>query len=209
MDKRMLATAAAAVLVFCGALATAGALKGEPRPAQAAPVPAAVPPEAAAPVFAEAAPTLPKSEPTSVSVPRIGVKDAPIDPVGLNPDQSVEVPPLDRPELVGWYEHRPTPGEAGPAVLLGHVDARGKPAVFYRAHTLRQGDVITVERADGTTARFAVDAVERVDKDAFPTEKVYGATDSAELRLVTCGGAFDEASGHYEDNVIVYAHLTG
>ncbi|WP_157250358.1 class F sortase [Nonomuraea typhae] len=209
MIRSTLIQAAAAVLVFSGGLAIAGSVKGEPAPAQAA-EPATTTGQVTqqAPAFAEADTSLAKSEPVSVSIEKIGLKGAPIDPVGLNADQSVEVPPLDRPELVGWYKHRPTPGEAGPAVLLGHVDAHGRPAVFAKAHTLRQGDTIAVKRKDGSTARFAVDSVERVDKDAFPTDKVYGATDGAELRLVTCGGAFDQASGHYEDNVIVYAHLT-
>ncbi|GGL08262.1 class F sortase [Planomonospora parontospora] len=147
------------------------------------------------------------SEPVSLDIPVIGVKDAPIDPVGLNTDQTVEVPALDRPELVGWYKHRPTPGEAGPAVLLGHVDAYGKPAVFARTHTLKPGDTVKVKRADGRTAVFTVDELERVDKDAFPTDRVYGETAAPELRLITCGGAFDPATGHYEDNIIVYAHL--
>ncbi|WP_449063467.1 class F sortase [Planomonospora algeriensis] len=147
------------------------------------------------------------SEPVSLDIPAIGVKGAPIDPVGLNADQTVEVPALDRPELVGWYKHRPTPGEAGPAVLLGHVDAYGKPAVFARTHTLKPGDTVKVKRADGKTAVFTVDELERVDKDAFPTDRVYGETAAPELRLITCGGAFDAATGHYEDNIIVYAHL--
>ncbi|WP_327087274.1 class F sortase [Nonomuraea sp. NBC_01738] len=206
--RSVLATAVASVLVFSGALAVAGSVKDEPAPAQAARRTTAeyVQP-VQAPVFAEAAETLKKSVPTTISIPDIGVKNAPIAPVGLNPDQTVEVPPLSKPDLVGWYKHRPTPGEAGPAVLLGHVDAYGKPAVFAKAGTLEQGDTISVKRQDGSTATFEVDAIERVDKDAFPTGKVYGPTSTAELRLVTCGGAFDQATGHYEDNIIVYAHL--
>ncbi len=67
---------------------------------------------------------------------------------------------------------------------------------------------MTVGRADGTTARFVVDRVERYPKDAFPTVAVYGdTTQRAELRLITCGGAFDTATGHYVDNVVAYAHL--
>lgn len=215
--KREMSAAAAATLMFCGTLAIAGGLRDEPAPAQAAvaastapaPVAAPQPVAAAPPVFAEAADTLGASEPQSLTIPAIGVKNAPIDPVGLNADQSVEVPPLSKPNLVGWYKHRPTPGERGAAVLLGHVDGYGKPAVFYRARTLKPGDTVSVKRKDASTATFTVDSLEKVDKNAFPTEKVYGATDAAELRLVTCGGEFDAATGHYKDNVIVYAHLTG
>ncbi|MFI6477067.1 class F sortase [Nonomuraea sp. NPDC050663] len=201
----------AAILVFCGCLMVAGAIKGEPLPARAAeprPVAAATT-QAPEPVgmFAEEVAELPESEPVSMAIPDIGVKDAVIDPVGLNADQTIEVPPLTKPDLVGWYKHRPTPGEAGGAVLVGHVDAYGKPAVFSKVRDLKPGAEITVGRQDGTTARFVVDALEQVDKDAFPTDKVYGKTDAAELRLITCGGAFDQATGHYEDNIIVYAHL--
>ncbi|GAA2379802.1 class F sortase [Nonomuraea africana] len=207
--RNTLAMGGAAVLLFSGGLAVAGSLRGEPAPAHARTVVAS--PIGAAherPVFSQATAALPRSEPVSLSIPEIGVKDAPIEPVGLNPDQTVEVPPLSEPGLVGWYSHRPTPGEKGPAVLLGHVDGYGKPAVFHRAHTLKPGDTLTVKRKDASVATFTVDSLEQADKDAFPTERVYGATDSAELRLVTCGGAFDPTTGHYEDNIIIYAHLT-
>ncbi|MEV0582005.1 class F sortase [Nonomuraea sp. NPDC050310] len=207
--RSTLTQVAAAMLVFCGLLMVAGALRGTPvQPAHAAELPVAAASPAAEPaVFTEEAAVLPESEPATISIPKIGVKTATIDPVGLNADQTIEVPPLSEPDLVGWYKHRPTPGERGAAVLVGHVDAYGKPAVFHRAHTLEPGDSIEVARADGSTATFAVDSLERVDKDAFPTQKVYGPADAAELRLITCGGEFDPATGHYEDNVIIYAHL--
>ncbi|MFC4058137.1 class F sortase [Planomonospora corallina] len=235
--RRIVLTAGAALAIVSGALVTGAALTDDPPSAlpargTAASGPSESPsdgssgsrgpsgrakpsgssreegrvPAAGKPAFTAAEP-LAASEPVGLDIPAIGVKGAPIDPVGLNPDQTVEVPPLNRPELVGWYKHRPTPGEAGPAVLLGHVDAHGRPAVFAKAHTLAPGDTIRVRRADGRTAVFAVDDLERVDKDAFPTDKVYGETSAPELRLITCGGAFDPATGHYEDNVIVYAHL--
>ncbi|MDP9302351.1 MAG: class F sortase, partial [Actinomycetota bacterium] len=42
-----------------------------------------------------------------------------------------------------------------------------------------------------------------------PTQLVYGNTNNAELRLITCGGSFDFSTGHYVDNIIVFASLTG
>ncbi|MFB9878746.1 class F sortase [Planobispora siamensis] len=213
----MAVTAGAALAVFCGVLVTGSALAGESAsgaaPAAATPAAAEVSPSSGTgsrggqPSFAVAAEPMRASRPVRLDIPAAGVKGAPIEAVGLNADQTIEVPSLERPELVGWYRHRPTPGEKGPAVLLGHVDAYGRPAVFAKAHKLKPGDAIKVRRADGKVATFTVDALERVDKDAFPTAKVYGATDSPELRLITCGGEFDPATGHYEDNVIVYAHL--
>jgi sortase (surface protein transpeptidase) len=130
--------------------------------------------------------------------------------IGLLPDGRVEEPPLSKPNLAGWYDEGVTPGEVGPAVILGHVDANGKPAVFYRLKDLKPGDKIAVARKDGSVAKFAVERAQRVDKDAFPHKKVFGESlDHASLRLVTCGGAFDPKIGHYKDNLIVYAKLIG
>jgi len=109
-----------------------------------------------------------------------------------------------------WFTGSPTPGQAGPAVIEGHVDsAASGPSVFFALGALHPGDVAMVRRADHTTAVFRVDAVRRYAKDSFPTAVVYGNTDHAALRLITCGGAFDHASGHYRDNIVVFAHLTG
>ena len=105
----------------------------------------------------------------------------------------------------GWYLHSPAPGDPGPAVLAAHVDYGGRPGVFARLGDLRPGAPITVRRADGTEVAFVVDRVERYPKAAFPTDAVYGDTPGPELRLITCGGAFDDASGHYVDNVVAYA----
>ncbi|NKZ05538.1 class F sortase [Actinomadura latina] len=152
---------------------------------------------------------MPQSPPTKIAIPKIGVS-APVGSIGLLPDGRVEEPPLSKPGLAGWYKEGVTPGEIGPAVILGHVDANGRPAVFYRLKDLRPGDRIRVARQDGSTATFAVRRAQRVDKDAFPHKKVFGESlDHAALRLVTCGGAFDPKIGHYTDNLIVYADLTG
>jgi sortase (surface protein transpeptidase) len=128
--------------------------------------------------------------------------------VGTDRNGELESPPMDEPNLVGWYRGGPTPGQAGPAVLLGHKDTRTRSAVFSRLHELRYGDRIEVVRMDGTVAVFTVGGVEQASKDTFPTERVYGRTEYAELRLITCGGVYNRVSGHYLDNVIVYARMT-
>ena len=110
---------------------------------------------------------------------------------------------------VGWYDGSPTPGELGPAVLAGHVDWEGEPGAFYGLRELVPGDTVVIDRADGTAATFRVDHVEEHSKDDFPTDQVYGDIDHAGLRLITCGGAFDEDTGEYLDNVVVYARFTG
>ena len=160
------------------------------------PLPAAPPPPAA--------PLPAPPPPTVVRIPSIGV-DSPLVDLGLNPDGTLEVP--DDFSLAGWYVHRPVPGEPGPAVIAGHIDSKTGPAVFYKLPELAPGALVEVGRADGSVARFEVVTREQHDKDSFPTERVYGPTQSSELRLITCGGDFDRSSGHYVDNVVVFARL--
>ncbi|MEU9518303.1 class F sortase [Streptomyces sp. NPDC048224] len=150
---------------------------------------------------------LPASVPVRVSVPAAGVDTGPLLRLGLNDDGTIEVPSVARADRIGWYEKGVTPGEVGPAVLVGHFDTVNGPAVMRNVGKIEPGDPITVTREDGTRAVFAVTALEQVDKDAFPTDKVYGRTDRPELRLITCGGEITH--GHRPDNVIVYADLVG
>jgi LPXTG-site transpeptidase (sortase) family protein len=117
------------------------------------------------------------------------------------------VPSLSQAQLAGWYSKGPTPGERGPAVIVGHVDTKKGPAVFYGLGRLKPGDMVDVTRKDGKVAAFAVDSVEHVPKAHFPTQRVYGEVGFAGIRLITCGGDF---KGHsYTDNTIVYGHLLG
>jgi hypothetical protein len=138
--------------------------------------------------------------PIWVRIPAAGV-DSPLPAVGLDSAGAL-VPPA---EGAGWYAGGPVPGETGPAVLTGHVDWAGSPAVFARIDELTPGDEVVVGHADGTTTRFTVTGVGRHPKNAFPSAAVYGATTGAELRLITCGGAFDRAAGSYRENVVVTA----
>ncbi|MFB4295644.1 class F sortase [Actinomadura sp. NTSP31] len=160
-------------------------------------------PENAAPNPEQA---LSPSLPRRIRVPSIKV-DAPVVPVATRRDGELGVPPLSRVDEVGWYEDGPTPGENGRSVLVGHVDSKTEPGVFYRLGALRPGRRIEVVRKDGTAPAFRIDRVQRVAKDRFPTDKVYGQEGGPELRLITCGGAFDRKRGHYDDNIIVYASL--
>ncbi|GAA5024042.1 class F sortase [Kitasatospora paranensis] len=148
---------------------------------------------------------LPASPPVRLLIPRIGV-DAPVGPVGLNGDGTVEVPPLDQPGRVGWYRDGAAPGRPGPAVLLGHYRTRKGAAVFQRLPTLRPGDTVQVRREDGRTVTYRVRAIHQYRKSGFPTDLVYGDTPDAQLRLVTCGGTIGR-DGHYSDNIVVLADL--
>ncbi|KZB82604.1 class F sortase [Amycolatopsis regifaucium] len=149
---------------------------------------------------------MPKADPVSIDVPKIEAKSSLI-PLGLNPDNTVEVPPVTQPMQAGWYLNGPTPGEVGPSVILGHVDGNKQKGIFFRLKELAPGDKVSIARKDGTTAEFTVTKVERVAKDKFPTDAVYGDTTAPELRLITCGGFFDKASHNYLDNIIVFARL--
>jgi sortase (surface protein transpeptidase) len=142
------------------------------------------------------------TRPRWVKIPAIGVS-APIIPIGLNKDRTIQVPPEFG--KAGWYRLGPKPGERGPAVIVGHVDSKTGPAVFYRLRELKRGDSIVIRGAHGSTVRFRVNGLERWPKAEFPTRRVYGRTSGSVLRLVTCSGSFDASSGHYVDNTIVFA----
>ena len=150
----------------------------------------------------------PGSPPMGVDVPGLGIRSA-VNPVGQNPDGSVEVPaPGPLYDQAAWYRYSVTPGEIGPSVLLGHVDsARSGPSVFYDLAKIETGSAFTVNRADGSVLSFRVDSVQRYPKDAFPTQTVYGGTTRPEIRLVTCGGEFDRLERSYRDNIVVFGHL--
>lgn len=175
---------------------------GENTPGQAA-VPA--PPAAGARIGGTRWTALPRSLPATLDIPSIGVH-APLLSLGLQADGTVQVPPLTGRADPGWYRHSVTPGETGPAVILGHVDSvETGQGVFYRLTDLRRGDEIHVTRADATTVVFTVTSLQRYPKSEFPTTQVYGPTDAPTLRLVTCGGVYDPLTRTYVDNVVVYA----
>ena len=142
--------------------------------------------------------------PRRIDIPSIGVS-APIDPLGRNRDGTMAVP--KKFHRTGYYTGRPKPGEVGPAIIVGHVNSKRGPAVFARLRDLQPGAEVVVARADGSRITFVIDRVEQHPKNAFPTEKVYGPTPDATLRLITCGGSFDRDTGHHRDNFIAFAHM--
>ncbi|MEV7212563.1 class F sortase [Kitasatospora cineracea] len=204
--RRWWAPALAVGLLLAGGATVAASRGSAPAPVRIAVDGPARPAAAAAPVTAPsagAADPAPSAPPVRLLVPRIGV-DAPVLGVGLNPDGTVEVPPLDRPGQVGWYRDGPVSGGTRPTVLLGHYDTRKGPAVFHGLPGLRPGDRVDVRRQDGSTSSYRVRELHQYAKDAFPTELVYGATAGPQLRLITCGGTLG-GNGHYSDNIVVFA----
>ncbi|MFF0991291.1 class F sortase [Kocuria nitroreducens] len=221
----LMACAAAAALLFTGCAGTSApedgttssapsavasstaartdpASTGTPAPSvSTAPGPAAAATPTAAPPPVPAA-----SDPVSLTIPVAGAKSELLH-LGLREDGSLEVPPEGPGSPASWYTGSPAPGERGPAVLLGHVNATGGgPGIFADLRALEPGDRVEVARQDGTTAVFAVDRGEQYGKDDFPTLEVYGNTEGPELRLITCDG-YDPATGEFDDNYVVYASL--
>ena len=139
--------------------------------------------------------------PQSIDIPSIEV-EAPLMKLGLSKDGEVELPPYEKPKMAGWYTGSAVPGDKGASVIIGHVDTKTAPAVFYKLRQVRKGEIVKVERSDGKVVKYKVDSIEQVSKEHFPADRVYGGDG---LKLVTCGGKFDYAKGEYLDNIIVYA----
>ncbi|MFJ7287793.1 class F sortase [Curtobacterium sp. NPDC098951] len=143
--------------------------------------------------------------PVRVTIPAIGVSSSLED---LHRGAAGELDPPKDWDSAGWFSDGIVPGEVGPAVIAGHVDSPTAAAVFFRLDELVPGDAIHVAMSDGSTRTFTVERSERAAKSAFPTSDVYGTAPTPQLRLITCDGTFDTATGHYTDNLIVFAELS-
>ncbi|MEW9520349.1 class F sortase [Streptomyces tubercidicus] len=154
----------------------------------------------------QAAASMPKSVPERLSIPALKVSSS-LETLGQQKNGAMETP--RDPDKAGWYRPGPTPGSQGPAVIAGHVSWNGKPSVFHKLTSMKRGDSIEVTRQDGKTAKFTVDRIAQYPKNKFPTLEVYKNLDHAGLRLITCGGEYDQGQHYYPDNVVVYASLTG
>ncbi len=138
--------------------------------------------------------------PDWISIPAAGV-GAPVDSLQAG-STGLSVPGFGR---TGWWNGGPRPGEDGRAVIIGHLDSHKGGDVFARVPALAKGDPIYVHDRAGEFHGYSVVGVTRVEKAAFPTKDVYGPATRPVLVLITCGGPYDAARGHYRDNVLVYA----
>lgn len=150
-------------------------------------------------------PPLGPSTPTRIRIPSVRL-DAPVTPLGLDADGHLQAPPAEERNLAGWYRGGASPGQRGTAILAGHVDNKSGPAVFYHLGALHRGDRIEIARADGATAVYQLYAIEVHDRKDFPDERVYRQAADAQLRVITCGGAYSAEHG-YEGNVVAYGFL--
>jgi hypothetical protein len=149
------------------------------------------------------------SSPVSIDIPAIRVH-AKIISLGLNRNGTLAVPPLSHPGVTSWYDKGSLPGQPGTSAILGHVDAAHVgPTVFYELGNLRPGAKIYVHLRDGQTVVFETYSVALYQKTRFPTAKVFGYTSWPTLRLITCGGVFDQHTGHYLGNVVAFASYVG
>jgi sortase (surface protein transpeptidase) len=200
----------AAVILACGILAVGAGVAGlavasqTGRPA----TPVGKPTFAPVPVGKQAPVPLPSvrrvARPVSLVIPAIGVS-TPLIHLGLTATGALQVPSSTA--VAGWYTGSVRPGAIGSSVIAGHIDSVSGPGVFFRLRLLRPGNRVYVRRANGSVAVFEVTAVHTYLKTRFPTEAVYGPEPDPQLRLITCGGTFDYATGHYLSNIIVYATL--
>jgi len=158
------------------------------------------------PAVLETVGALSYSPPVGLRIPSIGVASGFV-AVGLDAAGALEVPQAA--DLVGWYTDAPTPGERGPAVATAHVDWKHQRGVFQDLGRLQPGNEVSVDRADGLAVTFRVTRVAEYPKTQFPTDEVYGSTDTPEMRLISCGGRFDSNTRSYEDNIVVYAGMVG
>jgi sortase (surface protein transpeptidase) len=207
---RVVRRPAAAAALIGGLLAAGGSVTGlavasqTGHPALPAGKPALVP----VPIGRQAPAPQPSpqqvAEPTGLVIPAIGVRTGLVQ-LGITSAGTLQVPSST--SVAGWYTGSPRPGAVGAAVIAGHIDSVAGPGVFFRLRLLRPGERVYVQRADGSLAVFAVTAVRSYLKTSFPTQAVYGPEPDAQLRLITCGGTFDYATGHYLSNVIAYASL--
>ena len=208
-------SAAALVLMVSGAALIGSSIASQRRVPEPPPFASSGPPAGSMvgpprSMSSEIEATLPRSKPVALDIPSIDVHSD-LQELGQTSDGALETPaPGPLYDTAGWYRYSPTPGSMGPSVILGHVDsAANGPSVFFRLGELRPGDRVSVARADGSVAVFVVEEVRRYSKDAFPTGRVYSDIDHAGLRILTCGGAFDNSTGHYLDNIVIFASLVG
>jgi Sortase domain len=207
--RRRLVQSAGLVATGCGVLATAlglggWALAGQHRPGRPAPSVSRDHAERAGGRSDVGAGGGQPYRPVRLAIPAIGVRTRLIR-LGITSHGSLQVPPSAA--VAGWFTGSPAPGAIGASIIAGHIDSYTGPGVFFRLRDLRRGRDVYVTLASGSTVTFTVTAVRSYAKDRFPTAAVYGPVPDAELRLITCGGQFDHATGSYLSNVVVYAVL--
>ncbi|KGM14744.1 hypothetical protein N867_16490, partial [Actinotalea fermentans ATCC 43279 = JCM 9966 = DSM 3133] len=177
-----------------------------------APTPAPAPP-ADVPDVPVSAATLPPAEqvvpPTGLAIDALGIA-LPVEPVGVQPDGQMEIPP--QAEVAGWYRFGAAPGDPdGTVVIAAHVDSVASAGLgpFAKLGDLAVGDAVSVTRADGAVVTYAVTGRSSVAKPEVAWGDVFLRDGGPRLVLVTCGGVWHQDRRSYSDNVIVTAEPIG
>jgi len=176
----------------------------------AAPEPASAAPNVAGPdverigIPVEPRAVIAPNAPVSVAIDELGVR-APVDPVGIYEDGSVEIP--EDVSRVGWYRFGSDPAQGeGSTVIVGHRDGFDQGAgAFYSIAGLDIGDAIEVELADGSLRDYEVVAREVVAQNLLPTSDLFAENGPERLTLISCIGYFDRDGDGYRENVVVTA----
>lgn len=218
---RLVATLVAVLLACSGAAAVAVGIAAQDPPPPSPPDRRAAAPNPSSPSdtshsespqdrpdrrAADAVEELDYSAPVHISIPEIGVSSSLLQ-LGLDSEGVMETPQPPHVDRAGWFRPSPPPGVPGATVIAGHVTWNQEPVVFFELGELRRGDLVKVRRADGISTVFEVTRIGSFPKDGFPTDAVYNQPDRSELRLITCGGEYDESSNRYLSNVIVWARI--
>lgn len=173
-----------------------------PAPGQPAPTPPAVPdvPRQSADLAGQPAPASP---PVRVQVESLGI-DMSIEAVGL--DGTAMALPAN-PAVAAWYRYGSAPhSPAGATVIAAHVDSLVYDlGPFARLADAPGGTEIVLTTADGATQRYAITAIDTVEKQSVPWAGVFDRAGQPRLTLVTCGGEFDYEAKRYLSNVLVSA----
>jgi sortase (surface protein transpeptidase) len=148
------------------------------------------------------APNLPRY----LLIPKLNV-DARIISVGVNAKGALETP--NNVYDTAWYNESALPGEPGAMLIDGHVSSWTAHGVFYGLKTLIAGDIIEVERGDGTLFTYKVVNSQiynsnNVNMTAAMTTAIPGEPG---LNLITCTGDVIPGTSEFNERIIVFAVL--
>jgi len=142
------------------------------------------------------------NQPSFLNIPSISASGY-VQAVGVDQNRQIAVP--TNIHLAGWFANTVTPGDLGLSIIDGHLDGYHLPGIFANLAQLKPGDTFEVDLASGLKRAFRIRTVQ-----SLPTSQAAGALFSQlpgvsrQLNLITCGGAFKQASG-YDHRIVIAA----
>jgi sortase (surface protein transpeptidase) len=142
--------------------------------------------------------------PRYIFIPKLSVQ-AVVRPLGLTVNGQLATP--DNVYDTGWYTQSSTPGQPGAMVIDGHVSSWTTNGVFYGLKTLQPGDLIEIQRGNGTTVNYSVVkkqvyAYQQVDMSALLSPIDAGKPG---LNLITCTGDVIKGTNDFNERVVIFA----